>query len=308
MKFALIGNGSVARQYIQTFLDFSAEFVICSRTKRRDFIYPHIIDFTSPEILSADYVCIATPPYLHYEMANYYLNKGKNVILEKPAVTTSLELEMLENHSKSKSLYLAYHSAFNPLVKTAMSFFQTNDLNEVEVNYAEDVFFYHPNKSNWLFKKRLGGGGCLVDSGINIFSILYQFLPTMKLVSGEFTKRQFEVEDNLSLSMITAVGGIPIKIKMDWLSGSEKREFRIRGKDELVFDLATNNISLNGNQIAVLNKEINKVDQYSEYKNMLNDAIGYFKTGTSQINYFPLLPLKTVLTIYDELDQKTNTK
>ncbi len=308
MKFALIGNGNVAHYYIQTFLDFSAEFVICSRTEQKGFAYPHVTDFMSPDILSADYVCVATPPYLHYEMANYYLNKGKNVILEKPAVITLAELKMLVGRTKSKNLYLAYHSAFNPLIQTFISSFQVKDLNKVEVNYAEDVFFYHPNKSSWLFRKSLSGGGCLADSGINIFSILYQFLPEMELVSGKLSKKQFEVEDAIDLSMITA-GGIPIKIKMDWLADIEKREFKLwAAEDKLTFDLATNNISLNGSQITLFNKEINRVDQYSEYKNMLNDAINYFKNGTTQIKYSPMLPLKTVLTIYGKLMSKTNPK
>ena len=305
MKFALIGNGNIAPQYIQAFQDLSTDFIVCSRSKPHNFPYPHTTDFMSPEVLSCDYICIATPPHLHYEMANYYLNLGKRVILEKPGVTTADELEVLKNHPQRGNLYLAYHSAFNPLIEKVLSTFPIHDLTEVEVNYAEDVFFYHPDKSGWLFNKHLSGGGCLADSGINILSILYRFLPKLTFVEGELVKRQLEVEDALNLTMTTK-SGIRVKITMDWLSNTEERKFTFRGRDKLVFDLATNKVYLNGDEVDSKN-ETERVDQYAEYRNMLADALQFFE-NKSRLIFQPALPLSSVLDIYRQIKTKVHQK
>lgn len=302
MKFALIGNGNIAPQYIQAFRRYTDNVVICSRTLKNS-IYPQTTDLASPEVLSADFICIATPPYLHYTMAKYFLDKGKKVILEKPAVTTPEELKKLSHHPRSKNLYLAYHSAFNPIVLDAASLFGMDEIRSVEINYAEDVFFYHPNKDGWLFQKALSGGGCLADSGINIFSILYKFLPKIKFVKGSFAKNHFDVEDSLNLSLLSQ-SGVRIKITMDWLSKKEKRKFTLHGANsKVIFDLATNKIILNGKNVSPLKKEGGRVDQYAEYGNMLADALNYFNNGKTKLGYKSELPLKTVFEIYNRIEQ-----
>ena len=75
------------------------------------------------------------------------------MILEKPAVTTPEELEKLSRHPQSKNLYLAYHSAFNPVVLDAASLFGMHEIRSVEINYAEDVFFIIRTKTDGCFKK-----------------------------------------------------------------------------------------------------------------------------------------------------------
>ena len=60
----------------------------------------------------------------------------------------------------------------------------------------------------------------MADSGINIFSILYKFLPKMKFVEGSFTQNHFNVEDSLNLSLLSQ-SGVRVKITMDWLSKKE---------------------------------------------------------------------------------------
>lgn len=300
MKFALIGNGNIAPQYISAFRQYTDDIVLCSRT-HKESDYPQTADFKAQEILSADVICIATPPYLHFEMAKFYLDHGKKVILEKPAVTSYSDLNKLLSHPQKNNLYFAYHSAFNPLVLDVFSRFKVSGLHEIEVNYSEDVFFYHPDRSGWLFNQKLSGGGCLADSGINIFSILYKFIPKLEFVSGFLTQNQLNVEDSLELSLRTP-SGIVVNVSMDWLSQSEKRAFTLRGVDELSFNLASNEILFNGNQSESSSIEIEKVDQNAEYKNLLADALHYFETGKTKLGYDPELPLQTVFDIYQKAD------
>lgn len=300
MKFALIGNGNIAPQYLNAFRRYTDDIAVCSRT-HKSCDYFQTTNFRAPEILSADVICIATPPYLHFNMAKFYLDHNKKVVLEKPAVTSAHDLNELLSHPQNKNLYFAYHSAFNPLVLDIASKFKVQNLREMEVSYSEDVFFYHPDRNGWLFNQELSGGGCLVDSGINIFSILYKFVPNLELVGGFLSQNQLAVEDSLLLTLETR-SGVNVRINMNWLSSIEERKFTLRGVEELTFNLATNEIHLDGENVSSTSVELEKVDQFAEYQNLLADALHYFKTGNSRLGYDPKLPLQTVFNIYEKAD------
>ena len=100
-------------------------------------------DYTKLE--EPDWVFIATPNVLHYEQAVYFLEKGINVFIEKPAVLNSLALKELITLSKRN----------NALLYISDVFLFREDLELSKLSDQTDTF-------KW-FKERGSDTSCILD-------------------------------------------------------------------------------------------------------------------------------------------------
>lgn len=300
MKIALIGNGDIAPFYINAFKDFDVEMLICSpSTKIRKIGKTRYLDnYRDKEILAADIVIIATPPSSHYKLLKYFTQKDKKVVVEKPGVISIKQLDDLDKFINS-GVYFAYHTAFNPLINKLSALLEDRTITKVIVSYEENVYDYHP-KNKWIFNKRIAGGGCLIDSGINILSVLYKFLPELKLTGGKITNKFVPVEDFVKIKLVSE-NEIPVEINMNWFSVNENRIYYFEtDKGHIQVNLATNEIIVDNKNISLLNG-IHKIDQENEYRELAKDIINYFDHSKTQINYSATLPIKTILEIYNKI-------
>ena len=299
MKIAIIGTGNIAPFYIKAFGNKAEEIVLCSRTKPKTYRkLKHYCNYKNKHILKSDIVIIATPPYLHFEMIKYFLKQRKKIIVEKPAIINKSQLKELSKLAQNKNIYFAYHSVFNPIifkVKEIMRGF--SEIKNIKIQYYEDVYSYHPNVDEWIFDKDLSGGGCLIDSGINILSILYQFIHSLSTIKGTYKTTFADVEDFVNLALKTE-SNINVSLSMNWKSKKEKRIIEFSGRDNIRLNLSANTLSIN-NKPVDLGKKIKTIDMQSEYDNMISDAIDYFKYKRTTLTFNPLLPLETVLDIYN---------
>ena len=237
MKAAIIGYGQIGPLYHQALASDKVEVVLCDLNSP---IYSQ--DFRSKAFQEAELIIVSTPPHTHLEIASYFLCLGKKVILEKPAVLNLTELFQLQELADSQPgcLYLAYHTAFNPLLRQLV-----NDLDQarpqlekISIKYQENVFDYHPNFSDWIFRPELSGGGCMIDSGINIFSVLEILAQPTKLVKASLKYgEKMEVEIQADIQMMASQTSI--LISLDWMSNQETRQYIIlTSQGEYQADLA----------------------------------------------------------------------
>ncbi len=118
VRFALVGKGSWGKNYIRTVAQIS-ECELPSQniksTDYRDLFHYHDIDG----------VIIATPPQTHYKIAKDFLERGFNVLIEKPLATSyqdALRLKEIVDKEKGRivamvgHIYL-YHPAFIAMEK-----------------------------------------------------------------------------------------------------------------------------------------------------------------------------------------------
>lgn len=118
LKLGIIGTNWITHAFVNAAIK-SGEYeltAVYSRTKAKaekfasKYNQPENINIvTDLKEFSAledmDVVYIASPNSLHYEQARLLMNHGKNVIVEKPAVSTLEELEELINLSEEKELF-----------------------------------------------------------------------------------------------------------------------------------------------------------------------------------------------------------
>jgi len=295
MKAAIIGYGQIGPLYYQALASDKAEVLLCDLNSP---IYPQ--DFRSLAFLKADLIIVSTPPHTHLEITSYFLSQGKKVILEKPAVINLTELLQLQELAERQPgcLYLAYHTAFNPLLRQLVNHLEQArpQLEKISIKYQENVFDYHPNFSDWIFKPELSGGGCMIDSGINIFSVLEILAQPTKLVKASLKYgEKMEVEIQADIQMMA--DQTPIFISLDWMSNQETREYIILTSwGEFRGDLARHYLVTPQRQMDL--KSTSQVDQQAEYRELVKDALNYFQTGKTLIADF-WQPLKSVFEVYN---------
>ncbi len=150
-----------------------------------------------------DAIHIATPHYLHAEMACLALIRGINVFLEKPMCISLEEIDKLfeiENKSSGR-ITVCFQNRFNPATVIARKI--ADDDGGVISAYGS-VFWDRGEKyytdSGWRGTYATEGGGVMINQAIHTVDLLCQFLGKPKSVcattANHHLKGVIEVEDS----------------------------------------------------------------------------------------------------------------
>lgn len=121
--------------------------------------YADFKEMIDAETLDCVHVC--TPNHTHYEIALYALEKGVNVVCEKPLVTTSQEAEALLAKAREKNLIHAmnFNCRFYPMAYQMREMVQSGALGDIFTihgGYLQDWLFYDTDY-NWRLEPALSG-------------------------------------------------------------------------------------------------------------------------------------------------------
>lgn len=177
----------------------------------------HFSDYRKLLASNVQAVIIATPPAMHFDIAIEALRAGKDVWVEKPPSHTAAQVRELARMAEvcGRTLFFAYHARYNPAVVAARAVLAGALEQMISAQYKECAANFH-EPGSWVYQE-----GLLRDSGINVFSVLFDLLP-----SG--TRPQLiSVSANQTKAQIHLSGGI--RIEMDWeYHGPEVRTFKIQ--------------------------------------------------------------------------------
>jgi predicted dehydrogenase len=149
-RIAVIGAGTFGEMHLRAFTqmeregrarlvgvaDIDAELVATRRSQYgvATFLdYREMIEKTNP-----DGVAIATPDFLHREMAVYCLNAGKHVLVEKPLdVTVEGCLEMITAaEANGRLLQVDFHKRYDPYNRELRDMIARGVLGEIHYGYV----------------------------------------------------------------------------------------------------------------------------------------------------------------------------
>ncbi len=292
---AIIGYGKMGKIYHSILLKMGFEVAICDPN-----IEGLIKDYRDLGLEFVEYVFVTTPPNLHFEIGKYFLGLDKKVFLEKPPAINFNQAQSLKQ-SGSKNLYCGYHAAFNRLFEVVSKLIGNTAIKSIEVINAENIYNYHAPDS-WVMDPTVSGGGCLMDNGINTFSVLYNFVDVTGIQAYSQKSRQLPVEDlvqaQFTFNSINEQG--LISYSSDWLAAkdNEIRVFKFVTEDsEIVVNQANNTIVLNG--------KLHDFDitRTSEYERMVIDTFEYFETGKTKLKFDFFEPIELVLGCYKVANQ-----
>ena len=145
-----------------------------SKTKVEGFesieVYDDLNTFLN---LDFDVAIVTTPTHNHFEMTKTVLEKGKNVIVEKPFAVTSEEAKTLYELSKKLGRFLSVfqNRVFDGDFMTVQKILKEGKLGRV-VEFQSHFELYQNNPNDWRFKDHPGSGN-LYDLGAHLIHQAY---------------------------------------------------------------------------------------------------------------------------------------
>ena len=162
-----------------------------------------------------DWVSICTPNFLHYEIAKTFLEKGINVVCEKPLCFTLEEADELERLAKEKNLVFAITYTYTgyTMVKVAREMIKKGKIGKIiniNVEYAQDWLVNSLDPKNqkettlsvWRSDPKYSGiSNCIGDIGTHAENIVH-YLTGLEIKKLVCTTDNYGMALDLNANMI----------------------------------------------------------------------------------------------------------
>lgn len=184
--------------------------------------YKQLIDQVHPE-----YAIISTPPETHFEIASYCLEKGVNIIVEKPVTLCIEEFDALVKLAQQKGL--TFHTLFHWLGGVETAAFAANydlsKLQEIKVSVCDP----YCDNFETIDEDRRSLMGAWIDSGVNALSMIRSWLPfeNVEILSTN-VQRCLETQLPVYACAQLLIDGVQTQIEIDWCQGRDHKESYVK--------------------------------------------------------------------------------
>ncbi|MBW4641444.1 MAG: Gfo/Idh/MocA family oxidoreductase [Goleter apudmare HA4340-LM2] len=230
---ALIGTGFGQKVHIPGFQAHPRTKVVAvyhrdinqAKTIATSYKIPHACDnitdiLALPEVQA---VSIATPPFLHYEMAKAVLEAGKHLLLEKPTALNASEAKELYQlaHKKGVIATLDFEFRFVPgwqLFAELLASGYVGKIRLIRIDWLGSSRADASRPWNWYYSLEKGGGA-LGSLGSHAFDYIYWLFGPVRRLSAYFSTaiptriepasnevKPVETDDNCLLTLELADG------------------------------------------------------------------------------------------------------
>lgn len=191
-----------------------------------------------------DVVDIATPPYVHAEIAIAALSRGFHVLCEKPlAPTTAQAREMLKAAELHRRVLFPCHNYKHaPVVKVIEDAIKSGRIGDVTSVTLQTFRNTHAKgvkewNTDWRRDFRLSGGGIAMDHGSHSFYLTFSWLAGLPIsLTSKALKldSQWDTEDNLTVTL-EFPGRRFAHAYLSWTAGMRKVIYTVQGTKGSVF-------------------------------------------------------------------------
>lgn len=211
IKFAVVGCGSIGKRHIAVLdADPEAEIVaICDIDENKcielSSLYDGLKYYTSyTEMLASincDVVNIATPHQIHADMSIDALNKGFNVLVEKPMALTSDDCDRMNNAAitSGNKLWVVKQNRFNVPIQLAKEVIDNNRLGKIFIVKCDVLWNRYQgyyDDSPWRGVKEYEGGSLYTQASHFIDLLVWWFGDIVSAQTNiETQNHQIETED-----------------------------------------------------------------------------------------------------------------
>ena len=237
LKFAIVGLGVMGKNHFRALQNVSGVrlacmcdpcisdadvAVLCEPFKERNLapkFYRDLDEMLANESLDA--VIIATPTSLHKDAALKCMQKGVNLLIEKPVASNAADAQILLDEAQRINLKVAigHIERFNPSVVALK-----NEL-------ANEEIFSIRITRNAPFPQRIADVGILTDLAVHDIDLIRYLsqkeIKNMSVMSSKKLHAKFE--DNANLSFLLE-GEILASINTSWLAPKRERKIEVACK------------------------------------------------------------------------------
>ena len=215
MRTAVIGVGVIGSLHAEILTEKNMLAAVCDtdENKLKKYNCPGYTDYKIMiDEVRPDCVHICTPHYLHAEMIIYALERGVNVLCEKPLCINSDQIKAVleaEKHSTAK-LGVCLQNRYNKenvFVKEYLAGKKVVCASAV-VAWRRTKEYY--NSAKWRGRYATEGGGVLINQALHTLDLLQYFAGMPKTLTASVSnltlKGSIEVEDTAVLQSVKGAG------------------------------------------------------------------------------------------------------
>lgn len=275
IKIGVIGAGHWGQNHIRVLNNIASikecNFIgICDQDIRRDYLslqnnnyfftdYRRLADFV-------DGVVVATPANTLYEISNYFLSRGKHVLVEKPFALNLKDGESLVNLSKKKKLVLMVGHVF-------MYSKQLQKIDELlKQKVLGNIFYAYSQRLNLgIIRQDVNALWNFGPHDISIFVHLFKSIPKKVQALGK-AYLQNKVEDVVFLQMEFPLGEL-VNCHLSWVDPVKTRKVTMVGDRGMIVwdDTSTDqSIRLYNKKIVVDEPSTKKDLSFKEFKSFIS--------------------------------------
>lgn len=235
LKVAVIGAGSMGMNHLRVLRDLDEELVQivgiaepCEPNLKRAmsrFHAPGYADYhRMVEETQPDLVAVVVPTYLHFEVASYLLERGINVLIEKPMTSTVGEALALIQLAQVRGAKLAvgHVERFNPAIIEVKRRLVAGELAQ--------VFHLHARRLG-PFPPRIRDVGVTLDLATHDIDIMrYLVDAEVQHVYAEMQRRIHSTCEDLLLGILRFSNHAIGVLDVNWLTPTKVRELSITGE------------------------------------------------------------------------------
>ena len=213
MKISIVGCGGISRTHIGAVRDIPDARIIsvadCIPERAEAAAkqcgakaYTSLEDMLAGE--KPDVLHICTPHYLHVPMAVYAMERGVDVLCEKPCAMTESQLKELRECQRrtGRQFGVCFQNRYNRSVQYLKNIIDSKTYGELIgmrafVTWKRDADYYA--SGDWRGKKATEGGGVMINQALHTLDILQWFMgmpdSVIANVSNNSLRGIIEVED-----------------------------------------------------------------------------------------------------------------
>lgn len=235
LKVAVVGAGSMGMNHLRVLRDFSEEQIQLvgvaeSFTPSREqaisrFHVPGYSDYrVMVEQTHPDLVAVVVPTFLHFEVAAYLLDRGINILLEKPMTSTVEEALTLIEIAQKRGVKIAvgHIERFNPAVKAVKQRLVHGELGQ--------VFHLHARRLG-PFPARIQDVGVTLDLATHDIDIMrYLTDAEVERVYAETQRLLHTRHEDVILGLLRFTNDAMGVLDVNWLTPTKIRELSITGE------------------------------------------------------------------------------
>jgi len=233
IRVGIIGLG-IGRWHIESYLAIPEAKVsaICDideeKLKSITIKYGIMKAYSSYEELcqsdEVDAVSISVPNHLHAPIAIYALEHGKHVLCENPLSTTSADAERIlevSNSFPNLKAMVAMRFRFNRDAISIKNAIENGEMGDIYYGFISYLKQSGKITEDWHTKKKLSGGGTLIDHGLHLLDLVWWIMGCPKPVEAfgsTYTQANLlesDVED-LATGIVKFDNGATITFESAW--------------------------------------------------------------------------------------------
>ena len=292
MNILIVGLGSIAKKHIQALNSLAIDFNLYAlRSSKNASIEEGIINiFDLENIITFDFAIISNPTHLHYQFIQELAQKNIPLFIEKPAIHSIENVDVLVDLINKKSLitYVACNLRFHPCLLFLKNKFKKKPqiINEINIYCGSYLPDWRPGKNfREIYSANASmGGGVHLDLFHELDYAIWLFGSPIKSNSLIKSNSTLQIDATDYANYLLEYGNFVVNIVLNYYRRKPKRQMEILFENQTItIDLIKNTITDDEDVVLFEDKSFSVLNTY---KLQLEYFIDCLNENKSTMNSF----------------------